>query len=416
MFTFRKGLLGLVIAFALSGLTLQATTGRSEFRRLIGMHSEWYSQMSQSMDYMFCYNEENPIVVDSVYIHDSAPSNGLHWYAYLYNGNVSYPETGTKYEYFIDHSVFQIPVYHVYYILDELGRSIEESTEYWSSYHQSYRGKRTLYRHYNDAGYADSLYYIDNMNYHNYTKRSFEGSMLTSSITYKNGPDNWIPDLKFQFSYSMDPEELDAHIRFDCMNYFGNTIQSFLYEQFANSKFIPSTITARRWNAGSSLWESDAYTYAQTLVNNQVKLHRFYNSYSESYNDYITADRQGNVTRILSAWNYDLDGGSSQTDFTWDIVVSNDDETAPELGCDLICYPNPFAQDLFIRIPGKSAEPMEIVIYNLRGQQVKKLLGSGGQELIWDGKDKTGLAVSPGIYLLRMKQGSRISTSKVMRY
>ena len=416
MFTIKTVLRLVLIVLALSGLTLLTAIDRPEFRRLINMHSEWNSQMSQSMDYMFFYNAESPAVVDSVYINDSAPANGIHWYTHLYNGTVTYMEAGTKYEYFIDHADYQIPVYHVYYILDELGRSVEESTESWSSYYQSYRGRRTLYRHYNDAGYADSLHYIDNVNYHYYTKRSFEGSMLTSSISYKNGPDNWIPDLKFLYSYAMYPEELDAHIRFDCMNYSGNIIKSYMYEQFANSKFIPSTITARRWNAGSSMWVSDAYTYTQTLVNNQVKLHRFYNSPSESYTDYINADRQGNVMRILSAWNYDLDGGSGQTDFTWDIVVANDDETAPEITGKLLCFPNPFDQDLKVRILSKSAEPVEVVIYNLRGQQIRKLQGSGGQELIWDGKDMADDPVSPGIYLLKMTQGSQISNSKVMRY
>ena len=82
-------------------------------------------------------------------------------------------------------------------------------------------------------------------------------------------------------------------------------------------------------------------------------------------------------------------------------------------------YPNPFNPETTISFQTtESTESTEIKIYNLKGQKVRTLVNevipAGQHSVIWDGKDKSGNAVSSGIYFYRLETSNYSSTKKML--
>ncbi|HNW60449.1 MAG TPA: YCF48-related protein [bacterium] len=73
-------------------------------------------------------------------------------------------------------------------------------------------------------------------------------------------------------------------------------------------------------------------------------------------------------------------------------------------------YPNPFNPATCIRFELPKESEVQLVVYNLRGQAIRTLFDgakkAGYHELVWDGRDQSGLMVASGLYLLRMEAGA----------
>jgi len=101
--------------------------------------------------------------------------------------------------------------------------------------------------------------------------------------------------------------------------------------------------------------------------------------------------------------------------------VTNSDETTPSLAGLAIsaAYPNPFNQQTRIEISGKDTQnPMEVTVYNLKGQCVKRFkeaVPTGKTELVWDGNDEQGRVVGSGIYLIKVNQNGYSATRKLLK-
>lgn len=81
-------------------------------------------------------------------------------------------------------------------------------------------------------------------------------------------------------------------------------------------------------------------------------------------------------------------------------------------------YPNPFTNELTITYALKEASPVEISIYNLKGQRIKSYRNTakaGEQSYIWDGKDDSGASTAAGIYLLRLSTPHRQQSAKLLK-
>lgn len=93
--------------------------------------------------------------------------------------------------------------------------------------------------------------------------------------------------------------------------------------------------------------------------------------------------------------------------------VPNEDHVAPAIK--LSYGPNPFTQELSIRLDKQDSQAFSIDIFNLRGQKIRsftnKSLTSNGESFSWDAKDYAGREVSGGIYFLRVSSadGTKIS-------
>ncbi|MBA7582920.1 hypothetical protein ES708_24858 [subsurface metagenome] len=81
-------------------------------------------------------------------------------------------------------------------------------------------------------------------------------------------------------------------------------------------------------------------------------------------------------------------------------------------------YPNPFNPTTTIEfiLPGEGF--VDLVIYNIMGQKIRELVAEkmtpGVHSVVWDGKDDAGMAVSSGIYLLRLKAGNAVETKRML--
>ncbi|MBW6514337.1 MAG: T9SS type A sorting domain-containing protein, partial [Candidatus Syntrophosphaera sp.] len=98
--------------------------------------------------------------------------------------------------------------------------------------------------------------------------------------------------------------------------------------------------------------------------------------------------------------------------------VSNDDATAVPAASRLIGnYPNPFNPSTTISYYSDKAQPVQITVYNQKGQAVKTWdlqSEKGTHSLTWNGTDDSGAFVSSGVYYYRMKSGSYSSTRKMV--
>jgi hypothetical protein len=83
-------------------------------------------------------------------------------------------------------------------------------------------------------------------------------------------------------------------------------------------------------------------------------------------------------------------------------------------------YPNPFNPKTVIAYRLGLQEPaaVSLKIYNLLGQQVRTLSdgvqASGEYQLVWDGRDDAGRALSSGIYFVRLQVGDTGQTRKLI--
>jgi hypothetical protein len=70
-------------------------------------------------------------------------------------------------------------------------------------------------------------------------------------------------------------------------------------------------------------------------------------------------------------------------------------------------YPNPFNPTTTINYQLPHAAEAELVIYNVLGQQVRRLVSGqispGYYQATWDGRNETGMAVGSGIYIYRFR-------------
>ena len=82
-------------------------------------------------------------------------------------------------------------------------------------------------------------------------------------------------------------------------------------------------------------------------------------------------------------------------------------------------YPNPFHSSTTFSFTSK--EPIqnaEIKIYNIKGQLVREFglrIADCGFRVVWDGKDKYGKAVLPGIYFYKFKTDEKEIIGKMVK-
>ncbi len=82
-------------------------------------------------------------------------------------------------------------------------------------------------------------------------------------------------------------------------------------------------------------------------------------------------------------------------------------------------FPNPFNPETTIYFTTKHPDNAEIIIYNIKGQQIKKfqIPQSSIQEhnfVVWNGKDDSGNSVTSGIYFYRLDVGEYHQTRKMI--
>jgi len=81
-------------------------------------------------------------------------------------------------------------------------------------------------------------------------------------------------------------------------------------------------------------------------------------------------------------------------------------------------FPNPFSPTTSIAYTVAQSGPVEITIYNIRGQRVRQLVNEfkpmGRFQLTWDGANDRGTRVAQGIYFYRLRIGSFSEVKKMV--
>jgi formylglycine-generating enzyme len=81
-------------------------------------------------------------------------------------------------------------------------------------------------------------------------------------------------------------------------------------------------------------------------------------------------------------------------------------------------YPNPFSETTTIRIYNNSVQRVRLDVYNVLGQRAAELvddnLRPGAFELSWDGMNRNGTLLAPGMYFLCLQAGGHVVTQKIV--
>lgn len=81
-------------------------------------------------------------------------------------------------------------------------------------------------------------------------------------------------------------------------------------------------------------------------------------------------------------------------------------------------YPNPFNPTTRIDFFLPQAEDVDLVIYNITGQQVRKLLDAretaGAHSVFWDSRNDAGEGVASGVYFYRLRAGEFTSSRRMV--
>jgi fibronectin type 3 domain-containing protein len=82
-------------------------------------------------------------------------------------------------------------------------------------------------------------------------------------------------------------------------------------------------------------------------------------------------------------------------------------------------HPNPFTRETTFRVQTpKAGEPLQVGIYNLRGQLVQRLhSGPAGkdQQFVWDGRDAGGKPAGSGIYFIKAGTARETAVAKILK-
>ena len=81
-------------------------------------------------------------------------------------------------------------------------------------------------------------------------------------------------------------------------------------------------------------------------------------------------------------------------------------------------FPNPFNSGTVIRFSLPTSSRVDLALYNLVGQKVAELVEgrreAGTHTLRWDGRDDEGRELASGVYLYRLRSGTKVETRKLL--
>ena len=195
----------------------------------------------------------------------------------------------------------------------------------------------------------------------------------------------------------------------DLGDYTGSAVYlAFKYEGnyasrwFVDDVFVASVETTR------SLLGYNIYRDGELLNEEPVGETTYIDGYvsAGTYTYSVCAEYSTGSSEAIIMEDVDVGGTNSENDVvTVTALLSN--------------YPNPFNPSTKISFSlTKSANNTEIMIYNIKGQQIKSLLNdqleAGNHSIIWNGTDDSNNAVSSGVYFYKMKSGRFISVKKMI--
>lgn len=240
-----------------------------------------------------------------------------------------------------------------------------------------------------------------------------QGRLITSFWQQSADSLNWVNYSYQQFSYeAADSSDGTAYMDYvynaNCewqtdYNAHWGMLYDRIDSQPAGTDWEYSWHTTFFWNTGTNVLNNVAGDFWQGEW-----------TPAEYYNYYY--DANGNLAELIeqdfgSVWE-----DSYKISYVWQTFTGNDDETAlAYTGLQLKVYPQPFSGAANISLQSVKNSDIEVGIYNLKGQLIRRFQAAPGQCLLWDGSDAAGTRCSNGVYLIRASQLGRSVCTKAIK-
>jgi len=333
--------------------------------------------LSDASDY---YVPENIIrsKVEGIY-NEAGNLTDMIKYSY-YDDRVLHPVTHTIVNYYVNHISSYVTHYESGYypasfrirknlITDGAGRVISEEEKETEDLVTWYDSNRIFYSYHED----DTSNGLDYTNFikHNYVRKTFD-NIMGEYVVMQTGMLSSV-----QKQYVEEGAWVDE--------------ARFLYDYDNQDRVV--TITVQTAPGLNTYW---------------------FNLYRQNYH----YDVNGNLSEMkLQSWS-DTNGWGAErygVIYEWEQFVSAVDNVVNPVSANLSVYPNPFKTEINISLQTKSKAPVNINIYNLKGQLVTSIESFKSTTINWDGKDKEGRAVCSGIYFVKASLEGKTVTRKVIR-
>ena len=123
----------------------------------------------------------------------------------------------------------------------------------------------------------------------------------------------------------------------------------------------------------------------------------------------------GLYTVSLTVYDSQYNSNETKIDYIEVFQTSLNEQSIQSSVDNLSNFPNPFnpSTTISFSFPKDSTENAELLIYNLKGQEIRQYsIFDNKSSILWDGKDKNGEDVSSGIYFYKLGVNSRTFATK----
>ena len=136
-----------------------------------------------------------------------------------------------------------------------------------------------------------------------------------------------------------------------------------------------------------------------------------------AYNDQCFPPSQGTARNDMGAYGGPL--GCAWPQCSAGVPELAEDDSSSIESMYVVNYPNPFNSATEIRFDLPVPGGVDIVVYDVRGRRVRRLLpgvvlGAGPHAVAWDGRSDSGGKVPPGIYLCEVQTEGALGIQKMM--
>lgn len=170
-----------------------------------------------------------------------------------------------------------------------------------------------------------------------------------------------------------------------------------VYDEDWNGTWVPSYRTNYSYNANNTLNYSYSADYSNSAWTNSGRY------------DYVYGANNNLSTMYMSEWDFDW-VQTGMTTYNWQSFTGVEDENVPGTpALALSLYPVPFRSEVNISVGGKSLSPVDIDIYNLKGQLVHQSSVAPNSVYVWNTKSPAGL------YLIRATQNGESTIRKAIK-
>lgn len=168
----------------------------------------------------------------------------------------------------------------------------------------------------------------------------------------------------------------------------------------------------QRWENNIWLNESKENTTYDENLNpiSQIRYNWIDGAWANDYQKINTYNTDNNMIHVLEQyWSGSEWVDNFQVALEWESYTGNNDITEiPSKLFDFNAYPNPFKNDLTIKVNNNSSDLVKVEIFNIKGQKVYKSLEPSNQDI------NIHNSLSSGIYFLRLSNNSDQKTRKIL--